>query len=742
MRVRSFPATILASLVSLAALLSIATVLFGATPASAELDDQVRNWWGVTGLDNNATTAVESHVFAIEQIGNTIYVGGKFLEVEAAGTTNGTAQPFLAAFHADTGRWIDWWRPNINGPVYALRASPDGSRLFVGGEFTSVNGTSRAGLAALNPATGQLDGSWSTVVGGGNPAVVRALELQGGQLYIGGAFNFLGRNGSQVTFDNAARVDQNSGAIDAGWKPVLDGGGVWGLAASPSLNRVYLTGFFTSVSGVTQRGFAAVSKANGSRLSGFQFPHNDDRTSRHFLHDVVITNGNVFIGGSQHNVAVYRESDWSLRWYHVTARRGNEPNGGGDTQDLEVFNGRVYASCHCWGWVFSETNVIVLRANGQWQEPTTTNRRQVRGLYAMDASSGARIDTFQPQMSGIAGPWALQGHSTDGCLWVGGQFSQVNNTSRKNLTRMCDEAGPGPAAGPPLVNPGQQVQAPLSCFASRVSDTEVRVTWNRANGDNATNFVIRRSRNGGTLFWAGQTGTTTAFNNTGMNPGTYSYTVAARGAAGTSAATTCGPNGGVTLTSGTTAARAPLSCWATRVSDSEVRVTWTRANNDNAANFVIRRSRNGGTFFWAGQPVAPATAFNNTGMNPGTYSYTVETRNASGASIATTCGPNGGVTLGAAAANPVAPISCWATRVNGGEIRVTWTRANNDNATNFVIERRRNGGSWFWATKTGGVTAWNNTNMGAGTYEYRVKAQGGGVNSTNRICGPNNGVTL
>ena len=78
----------------------------------------------------------------------------------------------------------------------------------------------------------------------------------------------------------------------------------------------------------------------------------------------------------------------------------------------------------------------------------------------------------------------------------------------------------------------------------------------------------------------------------------------------------------------------------------EIRVTWTPADNDNATNYVIRRSRNGGNFFWAGNVSANnASVFNNTGVNPGTYEDTVEARNGSGASTVRVCGPINGVTL-------------------------------------------------------------------------------------------------
>ncbi len=521
--------------------------LFLVNPAGAELDDRVRNFWGVTGIQAGTTTNVASHIFAIEQIDNTIYVGGKFLEVGPVGSPSTSSQPFIAAFHADNGVFIDWWAPQFNGPVYALRASADGSRLYVGGEFTQVNGATHRSIVALDPASGNVDPTWTTEISGrGN--VVRVIELDGNLLYAAGSFDTVTKSGSTTAVQNVTRINTNTGLADTSWRPAISGGGVWGLAKSPNFDRVYLTGFFTTVGGTSQRGWAALSASNGALLTALQYEHNDSDVTVQYLHDVVVANGNVFIGGSQHHTAVIDESSWSLRWSHVTNRYvpSGETAGGGDSQDLEVWQGRVYVSCHCWGHVFSQANqTIHLRVDGVWMPPTLNDRRPVRAVYALDASTGARIDTFQPQFSGIAGPWALKGHSTDGCLWAGGQFTQVDGSSRKHLTRMCDETGPGPAAGPKLINPSTLPTAPLSCTVTMTNHNQVRLDWVRADGDLAQKFIVSRSKDNGAFFWNGAPNApATSFTPNAVNPGSYRYRVATQSATANSVATTCLFEGG------------------------------------------------------------------------------------------------------------------------------------------------------------------------------------------------------
>ena len=82
-------------------------------------------------------------IAVILPVGDTVYVGGTF--------TSGTHRN-LAAFDATTGAIRDDFAPNPDGEVKALTLH-DG-RLYAGGAFTSVGGTPRRNLAALDPTTG------------------------------------------------------------------------------------------------------------------------------------------------------------------------------------------------------------------------------------------------------------------------------------------------------------------------------------------------------------------------------------------------------------------------------------------------------------------------------------------------------------------------------------------------------------------------------------------------------------
>jgi hypothetical protein len=94
------------------------------------------------------------------------------------------------------------WDPDANGPVRALLIA--GSTLYLGGDFTSVAGVPRGGLAAFDLTSFALT-AWDPSTNGH----VYALAERSGVIYAGGDFGMAGgwnRNG-------LAAIDVASGAV-------------------------------------------------------------------------------------------------------------------------------------------------------------------------------------------------------------------------------------------------------------------------------------------------------------------------------------------------------------------------------------------------------------------------------------------------------------------------------------------------------------------------------------------------
>ncbi|MGI0016600.1 MAG: hypothetical protein ACREBU_24520, partial [Nitrososphaera sp.] len=109
------------------------------------------------------------------------YIAGNFTKV------GDFTRNWIAHIKAD-GTVDPNWDPNPSGSfssaathIYAIVVS--GSTVYIGGNFTSIGGQQRRGLAALEASTGQAS-SWNLNVAN----IVRTLAIKGETMYIGGDF--------------------------------------------------------------------------------------------------------------------------------------------------------------------------------------------------------------------------------------------------------------------------------------------------------------------------------------------------------------------------------------------------------------------------------------------------------------------------------------------------------------------------------------------------------------------------
>lgn len=140
-----------------------------------------------------------------------IYVAGDFLNID------GSARSYLARLAMADGALDPTWAPQVQATptlrvVDALESF--GDQLLIGGRFTGIDGSPRGGLAKLGTgASAVLDPDWTPQVAGS----VYALAVVGDDVYVGGDFSAV--NG--VTFPGGiARVAASgAGAVDLAWMP-------------------------------------------------------------------------------------------------------------------------------------------------------------------------------------------------------------------------------------------------------------------------------------------------------------------------------------------------------------------------------------------------------------------------------------------------------------------------------------------------------------------------------------------
>ena len=198
------------------------------------------------------------NVWTITPVGTSIFTGGFFI---AAGQTTRNG---LASIDFSTGR-VTSWNPNVTGgPVNAIASA--GDKIIAGGSFTFVGGLySISNLAAFDTLNGspELSPNWL----GTASSAVYALEVLGDRLYLGG--NFTAVNSTSRSY--VAALNKRDGSL-LSWHPVLNSGGVYSLASSGS--KIFLSGFFTQIGSASRQYAAAFDTVTDTLTSWNPGPDN------------------------------------------------------------------------------------------------------------------------------------------------------------------------------------------------------------------------------------------------------------------------------------------------------------------------------------------------------------------------------------------------------------------------------------------------------------------------------------
>ena len=190
-------------------------------------------------------------------VGNTVYVVGKFTQARPAGSApgvNAVTRNNILAYNIETGALISSFAPSLNAQALAIAASPDGSRIYVTGDFTTVDGAAYYRIAAFNTATGAVIPSFKPILGSQG----RAVTATNSTVYVGGTFRTL--NGAARDYVGA--VNASNGATTA-WVGNADAA-VNALALTTDGAKLIVGGRFTTLAGVAVRGLGAVNATTGA----------------------------------------------------------------------------------------------------------------------------------------------------------------------------------------------------------------------------------------------------------------------------------------------------------------------------------------------------------------------------------------------------------------------------------------------------------------------------------------------
>lgn len=437
LRLRNLPSraatsAVAATLLCSAALLHPAPAAAAGAPRTSFTADPLTTW---------QTNGI---VWSLASAHGVVYVGGTFDSVRPSGAEPGDREVprhNFAAFDAVTGALLPC-APSFTGgagAVRALKASPDGRVLYVGGSFSRAGSTGVASAVALDTAHCSLRRDFRPAVS----ATVRAIDVTDRTVYLGGDFRRVdGRTRQHIAaFTPEGALRPFRADVDA---PVR------ALSVVPSRKKIYAGGDFEWVNGRWAHSLVALDASSGA--TEHTFP--DWLPPRSSVKSIAQDGTRFYVGAEGHGEGIFdgriagRLDDDRMVWKDTCH---------GATQAVLPYQGVLYSASH---------------AHDCTETPGGFPERQDRQHLLAQSPRDSRILHWFPDTDEgtgeQVGPRALT--VARGVLWVGGEFTRVNGRPQQSLTRF----GAGPDTGAPAV-------PALSLSAKRPGQVTLRwkASWDR-----------------------------------------------------------------------------------------------------------------------------------------------------------------------------------------------------------------------------------------------------------------------
>ena len=373
--------------------------------------DVERNNLAAVGIDGTLLSwdpNISDSVNALAISGSTVYAGGKF------STVGGVERKNLVAIGTN-GTLLDW-SPSVKdvkvendySSVNALAIS--GSTIYVGGEFSAVDGVERKNLAAIDTNGTLLDWSPSVGMESGDCedgyCFVNALAISGSTVYVGGEFSAV----DGIERKNLAAIDTNGTLFD--WSPSVDvddndenytkSASVKTLGIKGSI--IYVGGFFDKVNNIRRKSLAAIGKDGALKNWNPNFKSNYS-----LVNSILIKGSTVYFGGlfnivgktKRNNIAAIRTSgvikDWNPNIYTPDVYSG--------VKTLAISGSTIYVG-------------------GNFTKIGDVERNNLAAI-GIDGT----LQSWNPNVKGRIDALAI----SDSAIYVGGYFTSIDNEPRSNF---------------------------------------------------------------------------------------------------------------------------------------------------------------------------------------------------------------------------------------------------------------------------------------------------------------------
>lgn len=519
--------------VSVAMMLAIAVLPVPAATADTAPVDPANPATPLTvSADALPTVQIDGVAWQQLVVGNTVYVVGNFTTARPAGSAPGSntvTRNNILAYDITTGKLNTTFVASLNAQAKAITVSPDGSRIYVAGAFTAVNGVSRPYVAALNPTTGALITSFAPNVN----SRVYALAATNTSVFMGGWFSGVG----SVSRPHLAAVRASDAAL-LSWNPVVAGGDVNNMVISPDSTKVVVGGNFTSINGSSNPGYgmAALDTSSGALLpwavNGLVRNGGTQASIFSLTSDGTNVYGTGYVYGSGGNLEGAFSASWDggkLNWVEDCH---------GDSYGVYASDTAVYTVSHdhyCGNidgfpqtspkWTFhhalafskATTGTITDDPYGYYNYAGTPRPSLLPWFPDLDVGSF----TGQSQAA-----WTINGNSQ--YVILGGEFPTVNGTAQQGLVRFATKNIAPNKQGPVLT--GSAMNPTVLSLAAGTVRVAWQANWDKDN-ENLKYDVIRDDHQTTPIFTTTKASTfwkraAMGFQDTGLVPGsTHSYRI-------------------------------------------------------------------------------------------------------------------------------------------------------------------------------------------------------------------------
>ena len=374
------------------------------------------------------------------------------------------------AYNLTTGELVDSFAPSFNAQVRAVAVSPDQKTLYVGGQFTAVDGVNRYRIVAFDLATGTVKTAFAVSLN----STVYDIAATATSVFVTGIFTLA--NGADRV--GAAALDASTGAV----RPFAvnpTGGTVRNVVVSPDGSKAVLGGAFTTMNGSANPGYglAMVDARTGANLP---LPANGllrNGTSKASIMSLTSTVEGFYGTGYSYSRAygnvegAFRINwDGTLNWVEDCH---------GDTYSLAISSGAVYVAGHphyCGGvGAFPQTQPWGFhRALAFTTDATQVLGTDPHSYYNYGGKPGPSQLNWYPDIAPGEytgqgqGPWSVA--ASDDYVVYGGEFPTVNGKPQQGLVRFA-KASLAPNADGPRLGGAE------TGLAVRAYGSALRVVW-------------------------------------------------------------------------------------------------------------------------------------------------------------------------------------------------------------------------------------------------------------------------